>query len=80
MALGPRLGLPMAAGLSGPRQRGGGLLGLENRGAGGMLEGSFRWVFKAGAARKDLASLWPRSPPPGLELPIGERVAAIEDP
>jgi len=72
MALGPAAGLPMAAVCQGPRQRGGGLLGPGER-AGALLEGSSRWVSKAGAApQRTWPSLWAAAAAPG-SLPIGER-------
>ncbi|APD47923.1 NAD(P)-dependent oxidoreductase [Synechococcus sp. CS-602] len=78
MALGQRLGLPMAAVCQALASGAAGSWALENR-AGGMLEGSFPLGFKLALHRKDLAIALAAAAATGLELPIGERVAAIED-
>lgn len=78
LALGQRLGLPMAelvAALSGGAA---GSWALDHRSA-GMLQGHFPLGFKLNLHRKDLAIALAAATASGLDLPISQRVAQLED-
>jgi len=81
-AMGPGasgLGLPIGGGLSGPSPAGRpGSWALENR-AGACWRGSFPLGFKLACTARTCAIASGRGSATGLELPIGERVAAIEE-
>jgi len=78
MALGVRLGLPMEA-VCGALQGGAaGSWALRHR-AGAMLAGHFPLGFKLELHRKDLAIALAAAAEVGLELPVCERVAALEE-
>jgi 3-hydroxyisobutyrate dehydrogenase-like beta-hydroxyacid dehydrogenase len=78
MALGVRMGLPMEA-VCGALQGGAaGSWALRHR-AGAMLAGHFPLGFKLELHRKDLAIALAAAAEVGLELPVSERVAALED-
>ena len=78
MALGQRLGLPMAAVRRALASGAAGSWALEHR-AEAMLEGCFPLGFKLSLHRKDLAIALAAAAAEGLALPITAQVAAIED-
>ena len=78
MALGQRLGLPMAAVRQALASGAAGSWALEHR-AEAMLAGSFPLGFKLALHRKDLAIALAAAGAEGLNLPITSQVAAIED-
>ncbi|MCT0212683.1 MULTISPECIES: NAD(P)-dependent oxidoreductase [unclassified Synechococcus] len=78
MALGQRLGLPMAAVRRALASGAAGSWALEHR-AEAMLAGSFPLGFKLALHRKDLAIALAAAAAEGLALPITAQVAAIED-
>jgi len=77
VALGQRLGLPMERVLEALKGGAAGSWALEHR-SGNMLSGSFPLGFKLALHHKDLAIALAAAASAGLELPITERVAAIE--
>ena len=78
LALGVRLGLPMER-VCGALQGGAaGSWALRHR-AGTMLAGQFPLGFKLELHRKDLAIALAAAAEVGLELPVSERVAALEE-
>ena len=78
LALGSRLGLPMATLLQALRPGAAGSWALEHR-ADGMLAGHYPLGFKLSLHRKDLAIALEAARDRGVELPLSERIAAIED-
>ena len=78
MALGVRLGLPMAAVCGALEGGAAGSWALRHR-AGAMLAGQFPLGFKLELHRKDLAIALAAAAEVGLELPVSERVAALEE-
>ena len=78
MALGQRLGLPMEAVVAALRPGGAGSWALDNRSL-GMLEGRFPLGFKLALHRKDLWIALGAAAAQDLQLPISEKVAAMED-
>ncbi|MCT0224808.1 NAD(P)-dependent oxidoreductase [Synechococcus sp. CS-1328] len=78
MALGQRLGLPMELVRQALSGGAAGSWALEHR-ATGMLEGRFPLGFKLSLHRKDLAIALGAAAASDLNLPISERVAAMED-
>ncbi len=78
MALGQRLGLPMQQVCQALADGAAGSWALENRAA-GMLKSRFPLGFKLALHRKDLGIALAAAAATGMELPITERVAALED-
>jgi 3-hydroxyisobutyrate dehydrogenase-like beta-hydroxyacid dehydrogenase len=78
LALGQRLGLPMAELVAALVGGAAGSWALQHRSA-GMLQGQFPLGFKLNLHRKDLAIALAAATATGLELPISERVAHLED-
>jgi len=78
MALGQRLGLPMAKVVAALRSGAAGSWALDHRSE-GMLEDRFPLGFKLALHRKDLAIALGAAAANSLALPISERVAAMED-
>jgi len=78
MALGVRLGLPMADVCRALEGGAAGSWALRHR-AGAMLAGQFPLGFKLELHRKDLAIALAAAAEVGLELPLSERVAALEE-
>jgi 3-hydroxyisobutyrate dehydrogenase-like beta-hydroxyacid dehydrogenase len=78
LALGQRLGLPMAELVAALGDGAAGSWALEHRSA-GMLQGHFPLGFKLNLHRKDLAIALAAATATGLDLPISERVAHLED-
>ena len=77
VALGRRLGLPMESVLNALKSGAAGSWALEHRSS-NMLEGTFPLGFKLALHHKDLAIALETAATAGLDLPITERVAAIE--
>jgi 3-hydroxyisobutyrate dehydrogenase-like beta-hydroxyacid dehydrogenase len=78
MALGVRLGLPMAAVCAALSGGAADSWALRHR-AGAMLTGQFPLGFKLELHRKDLAIALQAAAGVGLTLPVSERVAALEE-
>ncbi|PSB38334.1 NAD(P)-dependent oxidoreductase [Aphanothece minutissima] len=78
MALGQRLGLPMEEVRQALVGGAAGSWALEHR-AGAMLRGEFPLGFRLRLHRKDLAIALEAATAGGLELPVAELVAAMED-
>ena len=78
MALGQRLGLPMEALRQALAGGAAGSWALEHR-AGHMLSGRYPLGFKLALHRKDLAIALATAGEEGLELPVSQLVAAMED-
>jgi 3-hydroxyisobutyrate dehydrogenase-like beta-hydroxyacid dehydrogenase len=78
MALGRRLGLPMDRVRQALASGAAGSWALEHR-SGAMLEGGFPLGFRLSLHRKDLGIALAEAAAAGLELPLSEQVAAIED-
>jgi 3-hydroxyisobutyrate dehydrogenase-like beta-hydroxyacid dehydrogenase len=78
MALGERLGLPMAQVCEALAAGAAGSWALENRAA-NMLRGEFPLGFRLTLHRKDLAIALAAAEAAGLELPLSRLVAALED-
>ena len=78
LALGERLGLPMAELVAALQDGAAGSWALRNR-APAMLRREFPLGFKLQLHRKDLAIAQAEAKSCGLELPVTEQVAAIED-
>jgi 3-hydroxyisobutyrate dehydrogenase-like beta-hydroxyacid dehydrogenase len=78
MALGQRMGLPMESVVAALRPGGAGSWALDNRSM-AMLEGSFPLGFKLALHRKDLGIALGAAAAQDLQLPISEKVAAMED-
>ena len=78
MALGQRLGLPMAQVCEALAAGAAGSWALDNRAA-HMLNGHFPLGFKLALHRKDLGIALAAAAATGLELPLSALVAAIED-
>jgi len=78
LALGQRLGLPMAELVAALVGGAAGSWALQHRSA-AMLQGQFPLGFKLNLHRKDLAIALAAATATGLELPISERVAHLED-
>lgn len=78
MALGQRLGLPMEHVCEALAAGAAGSWALENRAA-NMLRGQFPLGFKLALHRKDLAIALETAAAAGLELPVSQLVAAMED-
>jgi 3-hydroxyisobutyrate dehydrogenase-like beta-hydroxyacid dehydrogenase len=77
VALGQRLGLPMEPLLEALKGGAAGSWALEHRSS-NMLRGAFPLGFKLSLHHKDLAIALEAAAAAGVELPITERVAAIE--
>jgi 3-hydroxyisobutyrate dehydrogenase-like beta-hydroxyacid dehydrogenase len=77
VALGQRLGLPMEPLLEALKGGAAGSWALEHRSS-NMLRGAFPLGFKLALHHKDLAIALEAAAAAGVELPITERVAAIE--
>lgn len=78
MALGARLGLPLEQVREALRHGAAGSWALEHR-AGHMLRDDYPLGFRLALHRKDLAIAQQAAAEAGLELPVTERVAAMED-
>ena len=78
MALGQRLGLPMPELVQALQGGAAGSWALTHRAA-NMLNGHYHLGFKLSLHRKDLAIALAEAAAAGLELPVSERVAALED-
>ncbi|WP_369795483.1 NAD(P)-dependent oxidoreductase [Synechococcus sp. GFB01] len=78
MALGVRLGLPMAQVCEALAAGAAGSWALRNRAA-NMLQGEFPLGFRLALHRKDLAIALAAAEAAGLELPLSRLVAALED-
>jgi 3-hydroxyisobutyrate dehydrogenase-like beta-hydroxyacid dehydrogenase len=78
IALGVRLGLPMADVCRALEGGAAGSWALRHR-AGAMLAGQFPLGFKLELHRKDLAIALAAAAEVGLELPLSEQVAALEE-
>jgi 3-hydroxyisobutyrate dehydrogenase-like beta-hydroxyacid dehydrogenase len=78
MALGQRLGLPMAQVREALAAGAAGSWALDHR-AGTMLDGHFPLGFRLALHRKDLAIALESAAAVGLELPVSQLVAAMED-
>jgi 3-hydroxyisobutyrate dehydrogenase-like beta-hydroxyacid dehydrogenase len=78
MALGERLGLPMAQVCEALAAGAAGSWALENRAA-NMLRGEFPLGFRLTLHRKDLAIALAAAEAAGLELPLSRLVASLED-
>lgn len=78
MALGQRLGLPMAQVREALAGGAAGSWALDHR-AGTMLDGHFPLGFRLALHRKDLAIALESAAAVGLELPVSQLVAAMED-
>jgi 3-hydroxyisobutyrate dehydrogenase-like beta-hydroxyacid dehydrogenase len=78
MALGQRLGLPMAELVQALQGGAAGSWALSHR-ATNMLNSHYPLGFKLSLHRKDLAIALTAAAAAGLELPVSERVAALED-
>jgi len=78
MALGQRLGLPMEQVCDALAAGAAGSWALENRAA-NMLNGHFPLGFRLSLHRKDLAIALETAAAAGLELPVSELVASLED-
>ena len=78
MALGQRLGLPMEQVCEALAAGAAGSWALENRAA-NMLRGQFPLGFKLALHRKDLAIALEAAAAAGMELPVSQLVAAMED-
>ncbi|MFZ9951658.1 MAG: NAD(P)-dependent oxidoreductase [Vulcanococcus sp.] len=78
LALGQRLGLPMAELVAALQGGAAGSWALTHR-ASHMLNGHFPLGFRLALHRKDLAIALEAAAAAGLELPVSERVAALED-
>jgi 3-hydroxyisobutyrate dehydrogenase-like beta-hydroxyacid dehydrogenase len=78
LALGQRLGLPMPQVCEALRAGAAGSWALDNR-ATNMLKGHFPLGFRLALHRKDLAIALAAAADAGLELPLSQLVAAIED-
>ena len=78
MALGQRLGLPMAALREALAGGAAGSWALQHRAA-GMVAGTFPLGFRMALHRKDLAIALAAAAEMGLELPVCQTVAAMED-
>ncbi len=77
MALGQRLGLPMPAVCEALQAGAADSWALRHR-AGGMLRGEFPLGFRLALHHKDLVIALAAAAETGLELPVSERVAALE--
>ncbi len=77
LALGQRLGLPMEAVCEALREGAADSWALRHR-ASGMLRGEFPLGFRLALHHKDLAIALGTAAEAGLELPVSERVAALE--
>ncbi len=78
MALGARLGLPLEQVREALRHGAAGSWALEHR-AGHMLRDEYPLGFRLSLHRKDLAIAQQAAAEAGLELPVTDRVAAMED-
>lgn len=78
MALGARLGLPLEQVREALRHGAAGSWALEHR-AGHMLRDEYPLGFRLALHRKDLAIAQATAAEAGLELPVTDRVAAMED-
>ncbi len=78
MALGARLGLPLEQVREALRHGAAGSWALEHR-AGHMLRDDYPLGFRLALHRKDLAIAQATAEEAGLELPVTDRVAAMED-
>jgi 3-hydroxyisobutyrate dehydrogenase-like beta-hydroxyacid dehydrogenase len=78
LALGTRLGLPMEQVCTALAAGAAGSWALTNR-AGHMLSGNFPLGFRLSLHRKDLAIALAAASETGVELPLSQLVAAIED-
>lgn len=78
MALGARLGLPLEQVREALRHGAAGSWALEHR-AGHMLRDDYPLGFRLALHRKDLAIAQATAAEAGLELPVTDRVAAMED-
>ncbi|MEB3265240.1 MAG: NAD(P)-dependent oxidoreductase [Cyanobacteriota bacterium] len=78
MALGRRLGLPLEQVREALRHGAAGSWALEHR-AGQMIEDHYPLGFRLALHRKDLAIALEAAAAAGLELPVCERVAAMEE-
>ncbi len=78
LALGQRLGLPMAQVVEALRSGAAGSWALEHRSA-GMLQGEFPLGFRLSLHRKDLAIALASAAACDLELPLSRLVAELED-
>lgn len=78
MALGSRLGLPLEQVREALRHGAAGSWALEHR-AGHMLRDDYPLGFRLALHRKDLAIAQQAAAEAGLELPVTDRVAAMED-
>ena len=78
MALGQRLGLPMPEVVAALQGGAAGSWALTHRAA-NMLKGTYPLGFKLSLHRKDLAIALAAAADAGLELPVSQRVAALED-
>jgi 3-hydroxyisobutyrate dehydrogenase-like beta-hydroxyacid dehydrogenase len=78
MALGQRLGLPMAQVREALAAGAAGSWALDNRAA-NMLNGHFPLGFKLALHRKDLAIALAAAAAAGVQLPLSQLVAAMED-
>ncbi len=78
MALGARLGLPLEQVREALRHGAAGSWALEHR-AGHMLRDDYPLGFRLALHRKDLAIAQQAAAAAGLELPVTDRVAAMED-
>jgi 3-hydroxyisobutyrate dehydrogenase-like beta-hydroxyacid dehydrogenase len=77
MALGQRLGLPMAALCEALQAGAADCWALRHR-AGGMLRGEFPLGFRLALHHKDLSIALAAAAEAGLKLPVSEQVAALE--
>jgi 3-hydroxyisobutyrate dehydrogenase-like beta-hydroxyacid dehydrogenase len=77
MALGQRLGLPMQTVCKALQEGAADSWALRHR-AGGMLRGEFPLGFRLALHHKDLSIALAAAAEAGLELPVSERVAALE--
>jgi 3-hydroxyisobutyrate dehydrogenase-like beta-hydroxyacid dehydrogenase len=78
LALGQRLGLPMAQVVEALRTGAAGSWALDNRAA-NMLDGHFPLGFRLALHRKDLAIALAAAAEAGLEMPLSRLVASLED-
>jgi 3-hydroxyisobutyrate dehydrogenase-like beta-hydroxyacid dehydrogenase len=78
MALGARLGLPLEQVCEALRDGAAGSWALEHR-AGHMLRDDYPLGFRLALHRKDLAIAQATAAEAGLELPVTDRVASLED-
>jgi len=78
MALGRQLGLPLQQVQEALRHGAAGSWALEHR-AGNMLRDEYPLGFRLALHRKDLAIAQAAAAAAGLELPVTDRVAAMED-